>query len=122
MAGAMVQAMVQLGCRPRDIIAAIGPTIGPCCYEVGQEVIEAAGAALGNTAGLFVRRNGRLDHAHFDLWETNRRHLAAAGVEQIIQSKLCTACRTDDFFSHRAEQGRTGRFGVIIGLRGQADG
>lgn len=121
MAGAMVQAMEQLGCQAQHIIAVIGPTIGPCCYEVGQEVIEAAAAALGDTSGLFIRRNGRADHAHFDLWETNRRQLAAAGVEQIIPSELCTACRTDEFFSHRAEQGRTGRFGVIIGLRGQAD-
>ena len=121
MAGAMVEVMKQLGCQAQHITAVIGPTIGPCCYEVGQEVIEAATAALDNTSGLFIRRNGRADHAHFDLWEANRRQLAAAGVEQIIQSELCTACRTDDFFSHRAERGRTGRFGVIIGLRGQAD-
>jgi YfiH family protein len=118
-AGATVRAMVeQLDCRAKDIIAVIGPAIGPCCYEVGREVMDAAATEFSESASLFIRRNGKPDHAHFDLWEANRRQLAAAGVTQIIQSGLCTACRTDHFFSHRAERGRTGRFGVIIGLRG----
>jgi YfiH family protein len=118
-AGATVRAMVeQLDCRAKDIIAVIGPAIGPCCYEVGPEVMDAAATEFSESASLFIRRNGKPDHAHFDLWEANRRQLAAAGVTQIIQSGLCTACRTDHFFSHRAERGRTGRFGVIIGLRG----
>ena len=64
---------------------------------------------------LFSRRNGH--HAHFDLWEANRRQLEAAGVDQVLVAGLCTACRTDHFFSHRAERGRTGRFGVVIGYR-----
>lgn len=116
-AGATIEAMVnQLGCSPKDIITVIGPAIGPCCYEVGPEVISAATAAFSEPGSLFTRRNGKSRHAHFDLWEANRRQLAGAGVTQIIQSELCTACRTDAFFSHRAEQGRTGRFGVIIGL------
>jgi hypothetical protein len=120
-AGATVSTMVeQLVCRARDIIAVIGPAIGPCCYEVGPEVITTAGRVFADPASLFTRRNGRVDHAYFDLWAANRRQLAAAGVKQIIQSELCTACHTDDFFSHRAERGRTGRFGVIIGLKGAA--
>jgi copper oxidase (laccase) domain-containing protein len=64
---------------------------------------------------LFSRRNGR--HAYFDLWEANRRQLAAAGVGRVVVAGLCTACRTDHFFSHRGERGHTGRFGVIIGYR-----
>lgn len=120
-AGATVRAMVeQLGCRAGDMIAVIGPAIGPCCYEVGPEVMDAAATAFSDSASLFVRRNGRMDRAYFNMWEANRRQLAAAGVQQIIQSGLCTACRTDQFFSHRAEKGRTGRFGVIIGLQGNA--
>ena len=51
---------------------------------------------------------------HFDLPEANRRNLQRAGVSQIAMSGLCTACRTDLFFSHRAEQGQTGRFGTIF--------
>lgn len=118
-AGATVRMMVkQFDCRPGDMIAVIGPAIGPCCYEVGPEVMAAAAESFEDSASLFTRWNGKANHAHFNLWETNRRQLAAAGVQQIIQSELCTACRTDQFFSHRAEQGRTGRFGVIIGLRG----
>ncbi len=120
-AGATVRAMVnQLGCRPKNIMAVIGPAIGPCCYEVGQDVIAAATETFVDSASLFTHRNGNVDHAHFDMWEANRRQLAAAGVEQIIQTGLCTACRTDEFFSHRAEKGSTGRFGVIIGLKGDA--
>jgi hypothetical protein len=120
-AGATVQAMVdQLGCRPQDIIAVIGPAIGPCCYEVGPEVMTAANRAFEEAASLFHRPNGTTERAYFNMWEANRRQLAASGVEQIIQTELCTACRTDLFFSHRAEQGRTGRFGVLMGLRNQA--
>jgi YfiH family protein len=118
-AGATIRAMVdQMGCRPKNIIAVIGPAIGPCCYEVGPEVIGAATATFTDSDSLFTSRNGNKEQANFDLWEANRRQLAAAGVKQIIQSGICTACQTDDFFSHRAENGRTGRFGVIIGLRG----
>jgi YfiH family protein len=118
-AGATVTALErQLGCRPQDIIAVIGPAIGPCCYEVGPDVIEAAGNIFSDPGSLFERRNCDGWHAHFNMWEANRRQLAAAGVKEIILSEVCTACQTDEFFSHRAEHGRTGRFGVIIGLRG----
>jgi hypothetical protein len=119
-AGATVQAMVnQLGCQADNIIAVIGPAIGPCCYEVGPGVIEAAANTFVNSASLF-QPNGKVDHGHFDMGAANRRQLAAGGVKQIIQSGLCTACRTDEFFSHRAENGQTGRFGVMMGLRGMA--
>ena len=116
-AGATVEKMVeQLGCRPKNMMAVIGPSIGPCCYEVGPEVITAAIATFTDPETLFTRRNGKADHAYFNMWEANRQQLAAAGVGQIIQTELCTACHTDQFFSHRAEKGRTGRFGVILGL------
>lgn len=118
MAGATVAAMVdQLGCRPENIMAVIGPAIGPCCYEVGPDVMAEAARAFGEPGTLFRRRNGRADRAYFDMWEANRRQLAACDVARIIQPKLCTACRTDLFYSHRAEKGRTGRFGLIVGLK-----
>jgi copper oxidase (laccase) domain-containing protein len=81
-------------------------------------MVEAA-RAFREPGTLFSWRNGRPDRAHFDMWEANRRQLAACNVGQIIQPKICTACRTDMFFSHRAESGRTGRFGVIVGLKEQ---
>jgi YfiH family protein len=118
-AGATVNAMVQrLGCRPQNIIAVIGPAIGPCCYEVGPEVMTAATETFEGPQGLFSRYSEQTQRAHFDMWAANQRQLAEAGVGQIVQSGLCTACRTDEFFSHRAEKGLTGRFGVIIGLAG----
>jgi YfiH family protein len=118
-AGATVKAMRErLGCRPQNIIAVIGPAIGPCCYEVGPEVMAAATEAFEGTEGLFSRHDAPAQRAYFDMWSANRRQLAEAGVGQIIETDLCTACRTDEFFSHRAEKGVTGRFGVIIGLAG----
>jgi YfiH family protein len=78
--------------------AAIGPGIGPCCYEVGGEVLSAF-AGLGDVA------EGRM----LDLPEVARRLLAAAGVEQVESAGLCTSCEPELFFSHRRDAGRTGR-------------
>jgi hypothetical protein len=115
-AGAVVRAMVErLGCRPGDITAVVGPAIGPCCYQVGDEVIRAVEATCPDAAGLLRDRAG--GRAFFDLWEANRRQLVEAGVGHAAVAGLCTACRTDHFFSHRAEQGQTGRFAAIIGYR-----
>jgi YfiH family protein len=120
-AGTTVEAMVeQLGCWPENIVAVIGPAIGPCCYEVGPDVMVEAERSFREPGTLFSRRNGRADRAHFNMWEANRRQLAACGVAQIIQPEMCTACHTDLFFSHRAEKGRTGRFGVMVGLKDKA--
>jgi YfiH family protein len=117
-AGETIKAMTaEFGSEPRNIIAAIGPSIGPCCYEVGPEVIDAAHQMFPPSVPLF-RPNGRANHAHFDMWQANHLQLTNAGVEQVVHSNLCTACHTEQFFSHRAEKGRTGRFGVIIGIRG----
>jgi YfiH family protein len=110
---AMVEAY---GSHPADIVAGFGPCIGPCCYQVGAEVIESVKARFNHWQGLF-RHQGD-GSVHFDLWEASRRQLAELGVEEIEASQLCTACRTDEFFSHRAEKGRTGRFAVILGMRG----
>jgi YfiH family protein len=118
------------GSVPRDLVAAIGPSIGPCCYEVGDEVIFAVEARLPDyteevlvdpdmaSAGSF-RASVNEGRRHFDLWRANELLLADAGVqeENIEISRLCTACRTDLFYSHRAEQGVTGRFGGILMLR-----
>ena len=121
--GSMVRAMVQaFGSKPANLIAGIGPCIGPCCYEVGEQVITAVQDTFSNADGLFVepplgkRPFSTGNGPHFDMPEANRRNLAKAGVVQIELSGLCTACRTDLFFSHRAERGKTGRFGTIFVL------
>ncbi|MEZ4518907.1 MAG: peptidoglycan editing factor PgeF [Chloroflexota bacterium] len=113
-AGAMVASMsAEFGSVPSDMMATIGPCIGPCCYEVGEDVATAVRDSFGEPDGL-LQPSG--DRYHFDLPAANRRQLADAGVATIETSGLCTACRTDLFFSHRAEKGRTGRFGVVVAL------
>lgn len=115
MASSVVQAMqLAFGTHPGDIQAGIGPSIGPQRYQVGEEVVEAVRAAFGQVTGL-VRRAAD-GSAHFDLWAANRLALERAGVTQIEVAGLCTASHVDEFFSHRAEAGRTGRFGVVVML------
>ncbi|MFQ5856339.1 MAG: peptidoglycan editing factor PgeF [Anaerolineae bacterium] len=104
------------GSRPEDLWVGIGPGIGPCCYEVGGEVTRAVGTAFVNSQVLLPRVNGAV---HFDLPGANVRQLQSLGVKHIEAASICTACRVDEFFSHRAERGNTGRFGVAIGLASQ---
>jgi len=87
-----------------SLAAAIGPSIGPCCYEVGEEVATPFREAFGED----VVRADKLD-----LWTSAERALRAAGVDRIDRADLCTACHPDRFFSHRHDHGRTGRQGVI---------
>jgi YfiH family protein len=103
------------GSRPADVLAAIGPSIGPDHYEVGADVIHAVRNSFGaDASALLPMRDGR---TYFDLWAANRLLLEGAGVKYIEVSGLCTACHVDDWFSHRAEKGRTGRFGAMIALK-----
>jgi polyphenol oxidase len=83
--------------------AAIGPGIGPCCYEVGDDIADAYRARFGATA---------LRGRNLDLWTVAERLLRDAGVEPVERVDVCTACN-DDFFSHRRDKGVTGRQGVI---------
>ncbi len=111
---ATVRTMTErFGCKPADLWAGIGPTIGPCCYEVGPEVVAAVQAACPRGTEVIRDVNGR---THLDLPGAVRAQLDASGVGHIHDSGLCTACRMDEFFSHRAEHGRTGRFGIVMGL------
>ncbi len=115
-AGEAVRAMqAAYGSRPADILAAIGPSIGPDHYEVGPDVVERAGYAFGRAAEtLFHHQFGT--RPHFDLWAANRLSLQMAGVEQIEIAGLCTACHPEDWFSHREQKGKTGRFGALIAV------
>jgi YfiH family protein len=109
------QMVIRYGSQPSNILAAIGPSIGPDHYSVGSDVVQAFRDAIGPTADDFIRSgNGAVK---LNLWESNRYLLEQIGVERIEIAGICTACHTDDWFSHRAEHGRTGRFGVLIGMR-----
>jgi YfiH family protein len=91
------------------LTAAIGPGIGPCCYEVGEEVATPFRERFGDD----VVRESRLD-----LWTSAERALRAAGVGRIDRFDRCTACEPETFFSHRRDAGRTGRQGVIAYVAG----
>lgn len=84
--------------------AVVGPGIGPCCYEVGEEVA----APFRRAFGMGLYRDGKLD-----LWSAAERALRASGVARVDRVDLCTACNPDQFFSHRRDDGLTGRQGVI---------
>lgn len=118
------------GSRPEEMLAGLGPAIGPCCYEVGPDVIEALRAAVTDVEGLLSDRrpagggsegvvppNAVVSNAaHLSLWEANAVQLREAGVSHIETAGICTSCRVDEFYSHRREEGRTGRFAVVAGL------
>jgi polyphenol oxidase len=113
--GALVRAMHEaFGSQPAELLAAVGPSIGACCYEVGEPVVGQVRASFADPESLLHNNGG--PRPHFDLAAANRQRLFDAGVGQIEMSGLCTACRTDLFFSHRAEKGLTGRFGVMLML------
>jgi len=117
-ASAAIEAMQsKYGSRPADIVAAIGPSIAAHHYPVGLEVVDQVQAAFGaDSKGLLASLNGDNQGMYFDLWAANRLILEQCGVREIELAGECSACHTDDWFSHRAEHGLTGRFGVLIGL------
>jgi YfiH family protein len=86
------------------LAAVIGPGIGPCCYEVGDEVARPFGQRFGR--GVVRART-------VDLWRATDQALRAAGVGAVTRVDLCTACNPALFFSHRRDEGRTGRQGLI---------
>jgi hypothetical protein len=125
-----VSAMMDaFGSDPTDLIAVIGPSIGPCCYEVGPEAIDRFYAEQPlvadhvltpvdfASAGSFERgvNEGRM---MLDLWRANVLQLVTAGVFEanVDVAGVCTSCTTHEFFSHRAEGGRTGRAGALMML------
>ncbi len=116
---ATLQAMqTAFGSEPGQVLAVIGPSIGPESYEVGPDVLAQAEAHLPEARRYFHYPNGPAARPYFDLWQANAGQLTAAGVPpgQIEISGIDTAQRTDDFYSHRAEQGRCGLFGMTAWL------
>jgi YfiH family protein len=114
-AGTTVRAMQErYGSNPSDVIACIGPSIGPDHYEVGEDVISQARQLFGQDSDLVLQPHK--ERIHFDLWKANQYLLERAGVKQVELAGICTACHIEDWFSHRAEKGKTGRFGALISL------
>jgi YfiH family protein len=100
--------------RPADLLAGIGPSIGPDHYEIGPDVLKLVRESFGDkSARLLSNGNG---HTNLDLWKANAQVLNESGVVEIEIAGICTACNTQDWYSHRAEHGKTGRFGAIFAL------
>lgn len=123
-----VQAMQeQYGCVPSDLRAAIGPSIGACCYEVDQYVLNHIYPLLEQLRQTQPQEQNNIDaivdnknseKAHLNLQQLNRQIMLQAGIlpNHLEMTTLCTGCRTDQFFSHRHEGGHTGRMASWIGL------
>ena len=136
---------LEFGSNPEDVLAALGPAIGPCCYEVGPEVAQAFLGQFAHAAEWFEGPFERLssgeepnplpwltmmppghepppERVQLDLRLANRRQLVDAGMRppNIAVSALCTACRSDLFFSYRKQGAATGRMMSVIGIRGKS--
>jgi YfiH family protein len=105
------------GTDPQDLVVAIGPSLGRCCGEMGEEVVEAfraSGHSPGDIDRWFERAPGR--KPHFDLWRANRDQLVRAGVpkSQVFAANLCTRTHAGRFHSYRAAGTRAGRMAAVI--------
>jgi polyphenol oxidase len=121
-AAAAVAALARDGSTPPSrFLAAIGPSIGPCCYEVSEELAARFRAELGSTVTPGAGSRGA---PHLDLWASNAGVLARAGVspERIEVLGRCTSCEGELFFSHRRDAGRTGRQVAFIAPRAPTRG
>jgi polyphenol oxidase len=117
----IAQMRAEYGSRPEDLVAAVGPSIGACCYSVGDEVRAAFAGGFSYAEELFESRGEGL---FLDLWEANRRQLLEAGVPESGISVVgeCSGCAglpgRRRYFSHRCENGFTGRMMSVIGVAG----
>lgn len=106
--------------RPEDLLAAVGPSIGACCYAVGEEVRHAFETEFAHGGELLGMVNGEI---RLDLWEANRRQVLEAGVgsQNITVLRHCSGCALDgagqrQYFSHRVDKGVTGRMMSVVGV------
>jgi YfiH family protein len=111
-----VRVMVKnYGADPADLQAGIGPSIGPDHYQIGKDVLQKVKLSFRNKADQFIIY--KHESTFFDLWKANQYILNEVGVNKIEISGICTGCNMDDWYSHRGEKGKTGRFGAVIGLQ-----
>ncbi|MCS6906457.1 MAG: peptidoglycan editing factor PgeF [Anaerolineales bacterium] len=104
----------EYGSAAEDIWAGIGPSVGAHHYPVGEEIWESACSLIPEVVQQsFGVHQGKY---WFDLWTANKLLLEGAGVGEVEVAGICTACNLEEWYSHRAEYGKTGRFGVVISL------
>ena len=110
----------EFGTQPKDCLIGIAPSIGSCCYQVGDEVIKKCKSAFPNHDELLIERDGKI---FLDLWRANVIQLLEVGVpeENIDVAGKCTCCEDSWYFSYRAAQkkdrDRTGRIAAVIALK-----
>ncbi len=106
----------EFGSRPEELLAAVGPSIGPCCFEVDAPVYGVFAALPFTDASCFTEDGG--GKYHVDLWEINRRILLAAGLrpEHIAVASVCTRCHPEELWSHRASGGQRGSLAGLIAI------
>ena len=121
--GETVRAMARaFGSRPENLVCVVGPSIGPCCFEVDEPVYKVFAEMKDLAPREWTREDGGGKY-HIDLWEANRRILISAGVQaaNISVSGLCTQCHSDLLFSHRASRGKRGGLAAFLALREESD-
>jgi len=105
------------GSSPQEIVVGIGPSIGPCCYKVGPDVISQV-ETIFHTRNEYILNESKSGEGYFDLWKANLDQLLHAGIERknIEMGMMCTCHNPDLFFSYRHQKGATGRFcaGITI--------
>ncbi len=117
-AGKAVQSMSEcFGTDPLDCLAVVGPSIGPCCYEIDLPVLEQVKKSFNNWREVVCQTTP--ERWQLNLWLANRRALTEAGLKDnnILEAGLCTACNRDLFFSYRAQSGLCGRMASLIMLK-----
>ncbi len=107
----------EFNCKPAELLVGIGPSIGPCHYEIGPEVISQVEDTFGSTDGNVTNQSAD-GKGYFDLWKANKRQIMETGVppQNIEIAQICTYCKAHQFFSARHQKGTTGRFGTGIML------
>jgi len=105
------------GSLPRDIVVGVGPSIGPCCYKVGPDIISQV-EIIFHTKKEYILNESKSGEGYFDLWKANLTQLLHAGIKRknIEMAMMCTCHNPDLFFSYRHQKGSTGRFcaGITI--------
>lgn len=117
----MVEELVRRGADKTKLEIAIGPSIGACCYEVDHRVMDPLQEALASKPSEAIAKQAGENHWKLDLKQANRELLRQAGVpdSNILVSGYCTSCEETFFYSHRRDQGKTGRMVALIGKRGR---
>ncbi|MCL1975574.1 MAG: peptidoglycan editing factor PgeF [Firmicutes bacterium] len=118
MASAMVECFVQHGVAVTEILVGIGPSAGPCCYEIGEEVAACFKDFCNETVSLLCTVKNNPGKYKLNLWEANRLFLIKSGIkpENIIISGICTICNPKMFFSHRIQGKARGTMAAVMML------